>query len=136
MELERSCVRSMRYSRNLWKVLKRIGRRSENDEARKNCGGNITTPIFLLLLNLRWARGVKGGICSESHNPATIPHPSTYVQRSPLFCANTFKKDPGRARQTSLATAGTNFTKPGAHNKGDLCTANQSQVEQPIQMLA
>ena len=31
------------------------------------------------------------------------------------------KKDPGRARQNSLATAGTNFTKPGAHNKGALC---------------
>ena len=31
-------------------------------------------------------------------------------------------RDQGRARQTSLATAGTNFTKPGAHNKGDLCT--------------
>ena len=46
----------------------------------------------------------------------------TVVQRSPLFCANTFKKDPGRAGQKSLATAGTNFTKPGAHNKGDLCT--------------
>ena len=43
------------------------------------------------------------------------------VQRSPLFCANIVKKDPGRTRQNSLATAGTNFTKPGAHNKGDLC---------------
>ena len=31
------------------------------------------------------------------------------------------KKDPGRARQNSLATAGTNFTKPGVQNKGDLC---------------
>ena len=28
--------------------------------------------------------------------------------------------DPGRAGQNSLATAGTNFTKPGAHIKGDL----------------
>ena len=44
-----------------------------------------------------------------------------YIQRSPLFCASIFKKDPGRARQNSLATAGTNFTKPGVHNKGDLC---------------
>ena len=44
------------------------------------------------------------------------------VQRSPLFCANIVKKDPGRARQNSLATAGTNFTKPGAQNKGDLCS--------------
>ena len=47
--------------------------------------------------------------------------PISYVQRSPLFCANISKKDPGRVRQNSLATAGTNFTKPGAHNKGDLC---------------
>ena len=37
------------------------------------------------------------------------------IQRSPLFCANIVKKDPGRARQNSLATAGKNFTKPGAH---------------------
>ena len=37
---------------------------------------------------------------------------------------NIVKKDPGRARQNSLATAGTNFTKPGAHNKGDLCTVS------------
>ena len=43
------------------------------------------------------------------------------IQSSPLFCANIAKKDPGRARRNSLATAGTNFTKPGAHNKGDLC---------------
>ena len=31
------------------------------------------------------------------------------------------KKDPGRARQKSLATAGTNSTKPGAQNKVNLC---------------
>ena len=43
------------------------------------------------------------------------------LQRTPLFCANRVKKDPGRARKNSLATAGTNFTKPGAQNKGDLC---------------
>ena len=41
--------------------------------------------------------------------------------RGLLYSAqSTFKKDPGRARQNSLATAGTNFTKPGAQNKGDL----------------
>ena len=34
---------------------------------------------------------------------------------------NIVKKDPGRARQNSLATAGTYLTKPGAQNKGDLC---------------
>ena len=44
------------------------------------------------------------------------------LQRSPLLCANIVKKDPGRARRNSLATARTNFTKPGAQNKGDLCT--------------
>ena len=27
------------------------------------------------------------------------------IQRSPLFCANIVKKDPGRARQNSLAAA-------------------------------
>ena len=46
------------------------------------------------------------------------------VQR---YCSSTevslVKKDPGRAKQNSLATAGTNFTKPGgAQNKVDLCT--------------
>ena len=44
------------------------------------------------------------------------------VQRLTLFCANIVKKDPGRAGQNNLATAGTNFTKPGAQKKGDLCT--------------
>ena len=44
------------------------------------------------------------------------------LQRSTLFCANIVKKDPGRAKQNSLVTAHTNFTKPGAQNKGDLCT--------------
>ena len=43
------------------------------------------------------------------------------LQRSPLLCANIVKKDLGKARQNSLATAEINFTKPGAHNKGDLC---------------
>ena len=33
-----------------------------------------------------------------------------------------FWRKKGRARQNSLATEGTNFTKPGAHNKVDLCT--------------
>ena len=36
---------------------------------------------------------------------------------STLLCTNTLKKDPGRARQNSLATAGINFTKPEAQNK-------------------
>ena len=44
--------------------------------------------------------------------------------RGLLYSAqNIAKKDPGRARQSSVATAVTNFTKPGAHNKGDLCTS-------------
>ena len=51
------------------------------------------------------------------------------IQRSPLFCANIVKKDPGRARQNSLATAGTNFTKPGAQNKGDLCNCDIGKTE-------
>ena len=37
------------------------------------------------------------------------------------FVQSIVKKDPGRAKQNSLATAVTNFTKPGAQNKGDLC---------------
>ena len=45
-----------------------------------------------------------------------------YLYRGLLYSAqNIVKKDPGRARQNSLATAQTNFTKPGAQNKGDLC---------------
>ena len=44
------------------------------------------------------------------------------------MCANTFKKDPGRARRNILATAGTNFTKPGAQNKGDLCRSVVKRV--------
>ena len=43
------------------------------------------------------------------------------LQKSPLFCANIVKKNPSRAKETTLATAGTNFTKPGAQKKGDLC---------------
>ena len=43
------------------------------------------------------------------------------IQRFPLFYANIVKKDPGLARQNSLATAGANFTKPGAQNKVNLC---------------
>ena len=45
----------------------------------------------------------------------------TYYRGLLYSAQNIVKKDPGRARQNSLATAGTNFTKPGAQNKGDLC---------------
>ena len=39
------------------------------------------------------------------------------LYRGLLYSAqNLVKKDPGRAKQKSLATAGTNFTKPGAQN--------------------
>ena len=49
--------------------------------------------------------------------------------RGLLYSAqSTFKKDLGRARQNSLATAGTNFTKPGAQNKGDLCNRPLSET--------
>ena len=45
--------------------------------------------------------------------------------RGLLYSAqNIVKKDLGRAKQKSLATAVTNFTKPRAQNKGDLCNAN------------
>ena len=54
------------------------------------------------------------------------PYALKYSPRGLLYSVqNTFKKDPGRARQSSLATAGTNFTKPGAQNKGDLCRVEQ-----------
>ena len=44
------------------------------------------------------------------------------VYRGRLYPAqNTTKHYPGRAGQNSLATAGTNFTKPGAQHKVDLC---------------
>ena len=46
-----------------------------------------------------------------------------------MFCANTVKKDPARARQKSLATAGTNFTKHGAQNKGNLCSSTHLKQE-------
>ena len=42
-------------------------------------------------------------------------------ENSSEVCTKIGKKDPGMAKQNSLATAATNFTKPGAQNKGDLC---------------
>ena len=40
------------------------------------------------------------------------------IYRGPLYSAqNIVKKDPSWAGQNSLATAGTNFTKPGEQNK-------------------
>ena len=51
------------------------------------------------------------------------------MYRGLLYSAqNIVKKDPGRARQNSLATAGANITKPGAHNKGDLCTISKYTI--------
>ena len=48
------------------------------------------------------------------------------LYRGLLYSAqNMVKMDPGRARQNSLATAGTNFTKPGAYNKVDICIFDQ-----------
>ena len=44
------------------------------------------------------------------------------LYRDLLYSAqNIVKKDPGRNRLNSPATAGTNFTKPEAQNKGDHC---------------
>ena len=62
-----------------------------------------------------------------------LMHIHTYIHRLSsvrryrvlLYSApNIVKKDPGRARQNSLATAGINFTIPGAQNKGDLWRSN------------
>ena len=45
-----------------------------------------------------------------------------FIYRGLLYSAqDILKKDPGRAKLKSLATAVANFTKPGAQNKGDLC---------------
>ena len=45
-----------------------------------------------------------------------------FIYRGLLYSVQSIvKKDPGMTLQDSLATAGTNFTKPGAQNKGDLC---------------
>ena len=41
------------------------------------------------------------------------------IQGPKKWFENIVKKDPGRAKQNSLATAVTNFTKPGAQNKVD-----------------
>ena len=42
--------------------------------------------------------------------------------RGQLYSAQSIvKKDPGRTRKNSLAIAGTNFTKPGAHDNVALC---------------
>ena len=61
----------------------------------------------------------------------TLDYIGGLIYRGLLYSAqNIVKKDPGRARQNSLATAGTNFTKPGAQNKGDLCTRCQKGVEE------
>ena len=52
----------------------------------------------------------------------TFPLSSFTLQSSTLFCAKRDKHYPSWPGQTSLATAGTNFTKPGAQNKVDPCT--------------
>ena len=47
---------------------------------------------------------------------------NNHMYRGRLYVAqNTTKHYPGTARQNSLATAGTNLTKPGAQKKVDLC---------------
>ena len=53
------------------------------------------------------------------HNDRKLfPKNNHELYRARLNSAHsTFKKDPGRVRQNSLATTGTNFTKPGAQNK-------------------
>ena len=68
----------------------------------------------------------QGGSASETNGHAKVKEQDsdqlTY-RGAPNGVQNiVVKKDPGRARQNSVATAGTNFTKPGAQNKGDLCT--------------
>ena len=47
---------------------------------------------------------------------------SSQVQRSRKRFVNLAKQDPGRAKQNSQATAGTNFTKPRTSHLRDPCT--------------
>ena len=47
---------------------------------------------------------------------------SSQVQRSRKRFVNLAKQDPGRAKQNSQATAGTNFTKPCTSHFRGLCT--------------
>ena len=68
--------------------------------------------------------------CNANWNLFTWMHnwKSTTMYRGRLYFAQSLvKKDPRRTRQNSLATAGTNFTKPGAQNKGDLCIPSTFQ---------
>ena len=90
-------------------------RRTRRTEGRN--GRRRTLPRVRNWLWKWWARGD-----AKTAKAAKGPYLND-VYRGLLYSAqNIVKKDPGRARQKSLATAQTNFTKPGAQNKGDLCT--------------
>ena len=76
------------------------------------------------LLRMVYVEVATVGLVDNKRRNSLSDRPHKYIKfyRAQLYSAqSTFKKDPGRARQNSLATAGTNFTKPGAQNKGDLC---------------
>ena len=87
----------------------------------------------------RWERPLRRKSGRKSKNSSTLSHCAIFsvtasciayprvwslvLYRGLLYSArNIVKQDPGRARQKSLYTAIANFTKPGAQNKGDLCS--------------
>ena len=100
----------------------RVGGRAAQPRPDRDLGGHHEAETESEHTFIRWQSNkccpslVNFGCCSSR---PLLPH----LLRSPSFCANIVKKDPGRARQNSLATAGTNFTKPGAQNKGDICSS-------------
>ena len=116
-------VLSIKHHKNTPDPVKQI-------HSKKKCSGREFTPE--LLRQTKFSK--EGGI-----RPAwmVLVHPRQFVQapiwirvslkvfRGLLYSAqNIVKKDLGRAREISLATAGTNFTKPGAHNKVDVCSSS------------
>ena len=76
-------------------------------------------------LNFNSVRHITHAVPPAQINAAYAISTVPILYRGLLYSAqNIVKKDPGRAKQKSLATAGANFTKPGAQNKGDLCNCN------------
>ena len=91
-------------------------------DGRGPCGGRVTERV-----NHKGQNSSTLGHCAIfSVTASCIAYPrvwSLVLYRGLLYSArNIVKQDPGRARQKSLYTAIANFTKPGAQNKGDLCS--------------
>ena len=70
---------------------------------------------------------------SPSSQGNLVSHLS-YTDR--LYSAQSiFKKGPSRTRQNSQATAGTKFTKPGAHSRVDVCHTPELVAKKPQKMI-